>query len=166
MTNNKELPFCECGECGLRVTKKGNRFIRGHNMRGKSHTPERCAKISKAMKGIPNTPEHNAAMSAAKKGIPHTTIAQLAADEAKRRIPRPPEVCAAISTGCINSDAIKANADRMRGGEDLVEHHYIYDHDDLSLNIVQMTRSDHSRLHKLLKKLGIKVPHINVKVEI
>lgn len=34
----KELPFCECG-CGKRVSKKGNRFIWGHNQRGK------CKKI-------------------------------------------------------------------------------------------------------------------------
>lgn len=25
-----ELPFCKCGECGLRVTKPGNLFIQGH----------------------------------------------------------------------------------------------------------------------------------------
>jgi len=29
-----ELPFCECG-CGGRVAKLGNRFINGHNQRGK-----------------------------------------------------------------------------------------------------------------------------------
>lgn len=29
-----ELPFCECGECGLRVTKPGNRFLPGHNRKG------------------------------------------------------------------------------------------------------------------------------------
>jgi hypothetical protein len=37
---NKSLfPFCECG-CGGRVTKKGNRFIHGHNksMLGKNHS--------------------------------------------------------------------------------------------------------------------------------
>jgi hypothetical protein len=27
------LPFCECG-CGRRVSKIGNRFINGHNIRG------------------------------------------------------------------------------------------------------------------------------------
>lgn len=43
MTNEKEeLPLCECG-CRLRVTKPGNRYINGHNGRGKpgrSPSPE------------------------------------------------------------------------------------------------------------------------------
>jgi hypothetical protein len=34
---NEELPFCECGECGLRVTKPGDRFINGHQNRGKNN---------------------------------------------------------------------------------------------------------------------------------
>ena len=33
MGNEEELPFCECGECDLRVTKPGNRFVRGHKRR-------------------------------------------------------------------------------------------------------------------------------------
>lgn len=36
-TNLKEeLPFCECG-CGERVKKQGNRFINGHNAKGKNN---------------------------------------------------------------------------------------------------------------------------------
>lgn len=36
----EELPFCECG-CGKKVTKKGNRFIRGHVSRVKDyHKPK------------------------------------------------------------------------------------------------------------------------------
>lgn len=42
------LPFCECGECGLRVTKKGNRFITGHNSRNRQQ--ETLDKISNSMK--------------------------------------------------------------------------------------------------------------------
>jgi hypothetical protein len=61
-----------------------------------------------------------------------------------------------------NSDAHKVESEKERGGNDLITHHYIYDHDDLFLNTIQMTRSDHMRLHRLLQKLGYKVPHINV----
>lgn len=40
-----ELPFCECGECGLKVKKKGNRFINGHNRKGKKMALKRITKI-------------------------------------------------------------------------------------------------------------------------
>lgn len=61
-----------------------------------------------------------------------------------------------------NSDAAHSAQDKQRGGNDLVDHHYIYDHDDLSKNTAQMTRSDHMRLHRLLQKLKYIVPHINI----
>lgn len=60
-----------------------------------------------------------------------------------------------------NSPAMKIEHERQVGGMDIVNHHYIYDHSDLSLNTVQMTRSDHARLHHLLNRLGFKIPHIN-----
>ena len=65
----------------------------------------------------------------------------------------------ALSVALRNSEAV----DAMRGGHDIVNHHFIYDHSDLSLNTVEMTRSDHGKLHKLLQKLKYIVPHINVK---
>ena len=34
------MSLCECGICGLEVTKEGNRFIRGHNGRGKTLSKE------------------------------------------------------------------------------------------------------------------------------
>ena len=38
MTEKEDLPFCKCG-CGERVSKKGNKFIHGHNCgnQGKKH---------------------------------------------------------------------------------------------------------------------------------
>lgn len=144
---NKPIPepqLCECG-CG-EYALPGNRFIHGHHMRGIARTPEHSANLSKAKLGIPQTPEHNAAVSKTLTGVPHT-----------------PEHIAAVSEGLKNSDANKVQIESMRGGDDLVTHHYIYDHNDLSLNTVQMTRSDHMKLHRLLQKLGYKVPHINVK---
>lgn len=177
----KLLPFCECG-CGQRVSKVGNRFILGHNGRGVPHTspaqiaadkaeserrrgvtrsPECIAAISKSLLGVPKSPEHCDALSTAKQGIPHTTPAQIVADklqsEAQRGIPLSPEHIAAIKKGQEDSGMYEI----MRGGDDIVNHHYIYDHSDLSLNTVKMTRSDHSKLHILLRKIGYVVPHIN-----
>lgn len=99
-------------------------------------SPEHCTAISDAKKGVPNSPEHNAAISKGLKGVPKL-----------------PKTKAAMSRA----------HDTMRGGNDIVNHHYLYDHSDLSLNIIGITRSDHMRLHKLLQKLKYIVPHINVK---
>jgi len=72
--------FCECG-CGWRTRIaartdsrfgwiKGEplRFILGHNMRGKKHSPESRAKISVASSGHKTSPETRAKMSAASSG--------------------------------------------------------------------------------------------------
>lgn len=175
-----KLPFCECG-CGKRVTRLGNRFLLGHNWRDKKRsdetklkmseakigvpkpprTPKHCANISAAHIGVLLSPEHCTAISTGKLGIPRASPAQIAADEAKRGVPHSPEWCDAISKGQLNSDKIKTSAKRQRGGNDICNHHYTYDHNDLSLNTVRMTRSDHMRLHQLLRKLGYIVPHIN-----
>lgn len=48
-------------------------------------------------------------------------------------------------------------------GDDIVNHHYIYDDSDPSKYTIGMTRSDHTRLHRLLQRLGYIVPHINIK---
>jgi hypothetical protein len=130
--------------------------------KGVPRTPEACAAISAAKKGVPHTPEHNSAISAAQKGVPKTPRTpehSAAISKAKMGVPLSPEHCAAIK----NSDATKANADAQRGGHDIVEHHYLYDHSDLSLNTVGITRSNHMKLHKLLQKLGYVIPHINIK---
>ncbi len=171
------LPFCECGECGLRVTKPGNRFITGHNIRGNNNpmkNPDTAKKMSELKTGVPKSPEHCAALSKAKLGKPRTSPAQIAADKAKsenmRGAPRTPEHCTAISAAKLDvphtTPAQIAADDARRGGNDLVNHHYLYDHADLSLNTVQMTRSDHGKLHRLLQKLAYIVPHINVKGEL
>ena len=172
------LPFCECGECGLRVTKKGNRFIKEHSQRGIPHTSPAQIAADKAksenMRDVPLSPDHCAAISAGKLGTPRTSAAHLAADDAKRGVPLSPEHCAAISTAKLGVPhtslaqiaADEVRTENMRGGNDLVNHHYLYDHADLSLNTVQMTRSDHGKLHRLLQKLAYIVPHINVKGEL
>ena len=187
MTEEELLPFCECG-CGERVTKLGNRFIHGHHIRGENNpmkNPDIAKKMSVATLGIPKphtSPAQIAAdkaeskrrrgvllprevgikISAVKREVPHTSSkAHLVADEAKRGVPLSPEHIAAMSESSLNSDAVKANADRMRGGNDLVDHHYIYDHSDLSKYTMKVTRSKHAQIHAWTRKAGIVVPHIN-----
>jgi hypothetical protein len=145
-------------------------------------TPETCDAISKGQKGIPKSPEACAAMSKAHTSIPLSpehcaAIAKCLKNsdavksfaDSRRGVPRTPEARASISKGMegvprtseAQIAADKAHGDAQRGGYDVVNHHYLYDHSDLSLNTVGMTRSDHTRLHWLLWKLGVEVPHIN-----
>ena len=56
------LPLCECGKCGLRVTKPGNRFIKGHENQGENNpmygvtqSPEILAKKGKTISKIHST---------------------------------------------------------------------------------------------------------------
>ena len=60
-----------------------------------------------------------------------------------------------------NSGMHKKSVEKMVGGNDIVGHHMIYDHSDLTRNIMYMTRSMHARLHRLFQKQGIDIPHIN-----
>ena len=73
-----------------------------------------------------------------------------------------PEVKDDLSKKIRGSPAYRSAMGNQRGGNDLINHHYIYDHNDRSLNTIQITRKDHSRLHQLLKKLKYVIPHINV----
>lgn len=43
-------------------------------------------------------------------------------------------------------------------------HHVCYDHINPEACIIMMTRSDHTKLHRLLNKYNIEIPHINAKV--
>lgn len=65
---DKLLPFCEC-RCGGRVVKLGNRFINGHNGRGRKPTQKQLEACMKNLEKA-NTPEANAKRSAAKIGVP------------------------------------------------------------------------------------------------
>ena len=141
------LPFCECG-CGLRVTKSGNRFIHGHHQRGVKHSPECNARQSERMIGHVVSDETRAAMSAARTGI---------SPSQKHR--------AALSESLKNSDAAKVAADKRLGGNDIVKHHFIYDHNNPNQHTVEVTRSDHQSHHLWMRRNGLEVPHVNVTEE-
>ena len=68
------------------------------------------------------------------------------------------------SVRITNSEAAKIATENQRGGNDIVEHHYIYDESDRSKYTMPISRSLHSALHRTMEKFGIEVPHINVVV--
>lgn len=45
-----------------------------------------------------------------------------------------------------------------------VYHHIIYDHNNPNNYIIEMTRSDHAKLHRKMQKDGIEIQHINVRI--
>ena len=63
------------------------------------------------------------------------------------------------------SVAIEALAEKFRGGNDIVMHHYLYDDADLSKHTMPMTRSDHGKMHRRMQLDGYKVSHINSKTD-
>lgn len=176
---NEDLPFCECG-CGKRVSKVGNRFIIGHHGKGVPRTSEHCTALSAALMGHSVSDKTRAKMSTTRKkafvdgkitlpirkGVTLSSETRKKMSDAQTGVPKPPrtsEHCTAMSQSIRNSDAAHRNYDSMKGGNDIVNHHYTYDHSDLTKNTIKMTRSDHMKLHHLLRKLGYIVPHINIK---
>jgi hypothetical protein len=135
IVGDKNLPLCECG-CGLRVTKPGNRFISGHNSKGREFSEDHKTKITKSLMG-------HKVSDKTKKLISKAHMGKTLSDEHK----------------AILSQRQKENP---QSGTDIVYHHYIYDHSDLSKYTMKMTQSTHTRLHNNMRKAGIKVPHINV----
>lgn len=61
----------------------------------------------------------------------------------------------------LNSNAAQELYDMMRGGYDICEHHYIYDHANSEKYTMEVTRSKHQQIHMWMKKSEIIVPHIN-----
>lgn len=107
-----------------------------HPMYGKKHSLKTIAKISTTKKGIPLSDAHKIILS--------TTTATAWRD---------------------HPEAWDEAIENMQGGDDIVNHHYIYDHDDLTKYIMRMTRKEHGKLHRNMQIIGLKVPHINKEVE-
>ena len=64
-----------------------------------------------------------------------------------------------------NSNAVKALYEKMRGGNDIIRHHHIYDHDNPKNHIVEITRSQHMSHHLWMRRNGLEVLHINITEE-
>jgi len=71
----------------------------------------------------------------------------------------------ALSETMRNSDAHKAASDKMRGGNDIVKHHFIYDHQNIDQHVVEITRSQHQSHHHWMRRNGLESPHYNVTEE-
>ena len=60
-----------------------------------------------------------------------------------------------------NSEAMKIAIENMVGGDDIVNHHRLYDDADLSKYTMPMTRSEHTSMHNRMRENGYEVSHIN-----
>ena len=63
-----------------------------------------------------------------------------------------------------NSEAHKMAIDKQRGGNDIVKHHYLYDFNDLTKYTIEVTRSEHQKIHRALQTAGLEVPCINIMI--
>ena len=156
------MKLCECG-CGREVAKEGNRFVRGHNRTGT--TP--CSETIKKMQISQSERQAHTVMDKETRDkisfglrLVHKNDPSLAEHLSK--------VQTAVWDGDNDrktklSDRMKKHyADMEIPGNEMVGHHMIYDHNNLTKNVMPMTRSMHTRLHNLFRNNGIEIPHINV----
>lgn len=173
-----EPKLCGCG-CGL-YALPGNDYIAGHQNRGRQHSQEikdrqseiikqfnkdhpEAGKIhSEFMKEYYNDPKNIEAnrLRSIKQFSDQSARDEMSKIKKQFYIDNP-EARSILSEILRNSDIHKAASEKKRGGYDIVKHHYIYDHNDLSKYTIKMTRSEHATLHHNLRALGIKIPHIN-----
>lgn len=73
-----------------------------------------------------------------------------------------PELSEINSDKMKNSPACHATSQAKVGGHDICDHHMIYDHNDPKKYIIRITRSIHTKIHWMLRRLNIEVSHINV----
>ena len=142
--NEKECKLCECG-CG-KYAKPGNRFIHGHNLRGKDNSGK-----NNPFYGKTHTNESKAKNSKAHTG---KVTGRKISDETRRRMSK-------AQLGRKGGAWKDHPLFEINPEDDLVKHHYIYDLDNPLKYTVKMTRSNHTKLHRLLQKLGYVVPRIN-----
>lgn len=76
-----------------------------------------------------------------------------------------PDVGREQSEQMKNSEAAKASQEKQRGGNDIVKHHFIYDHNNPNQHTVDIMRSQHMSHHLWMRRNGLKVPHFNVTKE-
>ena len=170
----KKLQLCECG-CG-EYAKLGNKYINGHQNCGRECSAKKRDKLSHSLKVYyQDNPEAikrlselmigNKVSDATRKNLSQSLMGHEVTDETRKKISE-------SEMGCYVSDETREKLSESLNefyskfddpGQLLVKHHYIYDHNDLSKYTTEMTRSRHSRLHMLMRKAGIIIPHINIK---
>jgi len=78
-------PLCQCG-CNRNVAGPKNRFITGHNLRGRKLSEETKRKISEARKGRKHSEASKRKMSEVKKGKNHPLFGKQHSDETKKKM--------------------------------------------------------------------------------
>jgi hypothetical protein len=166
------MSLCECG-CG-EAAKAGRRFVQGHNQRGATRSAEARAKSRAAMVGFRHTDATKAKMRAAirKPRAPRTaeSRARMAAimigknridgltfKSDGRALTFAPTHPAANEDGRVLRArlVVEERLGRLLTSSEIV-HHINFDcTDDHPDNLLAMSRSEHTALHKLLRRLGI-----------
>jgi len=147
---------------GIYKRTKKTRAILSKAHTGIPLSPEHCAAMSAATLGVPKTPEHSTAMvkywsdqdnrdTQSMRGIQFRINNPKANDEHSRKLK--------------DSEAAKLSQERQRGGNDMVKHHFIYDHDHPENHTIEITRSQHAAHHHWMKRAGLEVSHLNVTEE-
>ena len=181
----EEFSLCECG-CGKPVAKKGNRFILGHNSRsnnhpmfGKEHSLESREKqrLSSRKRWDDPKEREKASLGQIERFSDPTERKAQSIREIQYHIDHPEakeiarlrsigiwssqEARDAQSIKITNSESAKVEHERQRGGNDILNHHYIYDHANPEKYTMKVTRKKHTQIHRWMRKAGIVVPHIN-----
>lgn len=146
-----------CDVCGeyRSIRKDSYRDLcRSCSIKNRFKDPVEREKVSKTLSGRQLSQKHRNAISDGLKN----------SDNIKARIgaPRTQDCCNRISESMKKSNSHKVASENQRGGHDIIKHHMIYDHSDLAKNTLPMTRSTHTKLHRLFQKYGIEIPHINI----
>ena len=83
----------------------------------------------------------------------------------KRYFKEHPEIRAACSESLKNSEHMKKAIENMRGGTDVVRHHFIYDYNNPDQHTVEMTRAEHITHHHWMRRNQLEVPKFNASDE-
>lgn len=147
----------------LIITKK-----KSDSLSGRKVSDETRAKMSKSAKlKPPMSDEQKMKMSKALTGKKHTPESiQKMRDKKNRWNKNHPDYYKGEGNsnfGKITPDHVKAKISATILSDDTVNHHYIYDHNDLTKYTMKMKRAAHTKLHWLMRKAEIEIPHINIK---
>lgn len=177
--------YCKCG-CETEIADDKT-WVSGHNIKGVKHSDATREKIRESMMGHTNALGYKHTDAAKEKMIWRevSDVTREKIRESKMGDKNPmknPATAKRVSetlTGHEVSDVTKEKigesmenslthkiaCENMKGGQDIINHHYIYDHNNLNKYTTKMTRSKHGLIHRMMQLAGIIVPHINIKEE-